>query len=252
MNTRQLNLSNPINGFSGNQINLLKNGRYFSNTPESPNVLSRYLAPDDTGFPVEARVRSYLAVNCSYCHQAGGTAAPAEWDGRPELTLDETGLINGHATNNGGSNSNKLVVPGDLTHSIVYNRVAVKNGFTRMPPLATLEKDQTNISLLREWINRSLPVSRPLQTHTQTGTSGYAASDALAPVLTCPGDGEVHIEFQAAPNQSIQVETSTNLLDWTLWDVPGNQDLPQLGGAASLQGPVIEPRKFFRLKLRDN
>ena len=41
---------------------------------------------------MEARVRSYLAVNCSYCHKTGGTA-PSSWDGRPELTLAQTMLV---------------------------------------------------------------------------------------------------------------------------------------------------------------
>jgi hypothetical protein len=67
-NTRQLNLTNTINGFTGNQIDLLHNHGYFSNIPESSNLLPRHLHPNETQYPLEARVRSYLAVNCSYCH----------------------------------------------------------------------------------------------------------------------------------------------------------------------------------------
>lgn len=252
MNTRQLNLSSPIHGVTANQIDLLKSGQYFSNTPESPNVLSRYLAPDDTGFPIEARVRSYLAVNCAYCHQANGTAAPANWDGRPQLTLAETGLINGIATNNGGSTLNKLVVPGDLTHSIVYNRVAVTNGFTRMPPLATSERDQKNIALLEEWIKFSARAGKPSQLMA-AGDSSVPTAPLKAPTVISGISGKnFHLDFHATTNQSAQVETSTNLVDWTLWDVPGNQDLPQLGGPVRLEGPVSEPQRFFRIKLHDN
>ncbi|RYD72667.1 MAG: hypothetical protein EOP84_22765, partial [Verrucomicrobiaceae bacterium] len=120
-NTRQVNLTNILNGFAGNQLTLLHSAGYFSNTPESPNLLPRHLRPSESNFPVEARVRSYLAVNCAYCHQAGGTASPAALDGRPELLLAQTGLINGAASNNGGNAANKLVVPGDAVHSIVLN-----------------------------------------------------------------------------------------------------------------------------------
>ena len=44
--------------------------------------------------PLEQRARSYFAVNCAYCHQAGGSVG-GFWDGRAHLTLEQTGLING-------------------------------------------------------------------------------------------------------------------------------------------------------------
>lgn len=135
-NTRQLNLTHSPDGFSGNQIALLRDAGYFSNAPESPNVLPRHVRPDETAFSVEARARSYLAVNCAYCHRRAEThqEAPRHGTGRPHLTLAETGLLLGNASNNGGNPANRLIVPGDTLHSIVLNRVAVTNGFTRMPP----------------------------------------------------------------------------------------------------------------------
>jgi hypothetical protein len=134
-NTRQLNFDNGIPGYNGNQLTVLQQAGYFSNNPASPNLLPRHLRPDESAYSVEARVRSYLAVNCSYCHKAGGTAN-ASWDGRPELTLEETGLVNGEAANNGGDPANKLVVPGDTAHSIMLNRVAVTN-FSRLGSTAS-------------------------------------------------------------------------------------------------------------------
>jgi mono/diheme cytochrome c family protein len=280
MNTRQFNLTNIINGFSGNQIDLLKGGQYFSNTPEPPNVLPRHLSPSDTSSTIEARVRSYLAVNCAYCHQPSGTASPSAWDGRHEITLDQTGLINGEATNNGGSSLNKLVVSGDLVRSILYNRVAAVNGFTRMPPLATSELDQQDIALLAEWITQSLPAR---QTYSQWRQEkfGSISSPAGEPMTDADGDGrsneaeflaateplssnsflaptssrtsgQFQLDFTVPVNRSVQVETSSNLVNWTLWNVPGNQGTPQLGGAVSLQGPATDPHQFYRLKLRGN
>lgn len=278
-NTRQLNRSNVLNGFSGNQIELLNTAGYFSNTPEAPNVLPRHLRPDETSYPVEARVRSYLDVNCSYCHATGGTA-PTDWDGRATLTLEETGLINGEAANNGGNSANKLVVPGDTAHSIVYNRVAVANGFTRMPPLATSELDQVSIAMLAEWIGTSLSARQDYdswrldQFGSSTSPEGDPAADPdadgftnrqeflamsqpksgssvpdLSPVMS---NGNILLQFNAPANRSVQVETSNDLFQWSLWDVPGNQGLPQPGGPISLQGPVTESRSFYRLKIREN
>lgn len=283
MNTRQLNLSNTINTRTGNQLNLLKYAGYFSNVPDSPNTLPRHLGPDETGFSPEARVRSYLAVNCAYCHQAGGTAAPAVWDGRPELTLAQTGLINGHATNDGGSSLNKLVVPGDLAHSVIYNRVALTNGFSRMPPLASSELDQRSISLLAEWIGQVLPASRTYEQWSaeklglnlaamtlDLGSNDDPDCDGrsnmeefIANTDPLKGDSfftakpgissnRMYLNFMVPPNRSGQVETSMDLETWKLWDVPGNQGLPQAGGAVTLQGPVANSCEFFRVRLHNN
>jgi mono/diheme cytochrome c family protein len=279
-NTRQLNLTNIINSFAGNQISVLHAGGCFANPPESPNLLPRHLRPDETTYPVEARVRSYLAVNCAYCHKAGGTGAPAMWDGRPELTLDQTGLINGVAANNGGNPANKLVVPGDTVHSIVLNRVAVTNGFTRMPPLGSNELDQTNIALLTDWIAAQLP-NRQTYDQWRLDKFGSPSSPEGEPNEDADGDSRtnrdeflagslpldggsflnaqpvvgtssVTLTFQLPANRSFQVEQSTNLSTWTLWDIPGNGGLPVAGGAVSITGPVAGSECFFRLRIREN
>jgi uncharacterized repeat protein (TIGR03806 family) len=280
MNTRQLNLTHSINGFAGNQLDLLKNSGYFSNIPESPNLLPFHMAHDNASFPVEARVRSYLAVNCAYCHKPGGTATPSAWDGRHEVSLEQTGLINGIATNNGGSTLNKLIVPADTNRSVIYNRVAVSNGFTRMPSLGSNELDLKNIALLSEWIGQSLPAKKTYQQWRQQAF-GSSVSAQGEPGYDADGDGQTNqeeflaatnplsgtsyftatpgwngdqfkLEFNAPLNQSIRAEISPNLRDWTLWDVPGNHGLPRPGGAVTLQGPVSESNHFFRLKLNDN
>lgn len=279
-NTRQLNCSALMNGVAGNQLTHLQNAGYFSNTPESPNVLPRHLRPDETDYPIEARVRSYLAVNCAYCHQAGGTGAPAMWDGRPEITLDQTGLIHGVAAGNGGNPANKLVVPGDTLHSIVLNRMAVANGFTRMPPLGSNELDQTNIALLTDWIANTLPARqtydqwRLAQFGSSTSPEGDAVFDAdndgggnhaeflagtaplnggsfLRPQVELLGN-TVTVAFEVPANRSVQILTSTDLMNWSLWDTPGNHGLPLPGGLLYISGPALGPRQFFQLQLRDN
>ena len=278
-NTRQLNRAENMNGYIGNQLSLLQSAGYFNNTVESPNLLPRHFRPDETTVPSEARARSYLAVNCAYCHKAGGTAAPAAWDGRHELTLDATGLINGTATNNGGSALNKLIVPGDTTHSVVLNRIALTNGFTRMPPLGSNELDSTNIALLTDWITNSLPTR---QTYADWRLAQFASSTSPAGDPTADPDGDgfanaaeflaltnpssgasftmpttsaaagnVTLSFTVPANRSALIETSSNLAAWSLWDVPGNSGNAQPGGAMSLSGPMQLPLQFFRLRLQE-
>jgi glucose/arabinose dehydrogenase/mono/diheme cytochrome c family protein len=275
-NTRQINAVNNINGFSGNQLTLLQNGGYFSNTVPSPNLLPRFLQPSETQYPVEARVRSYFAVNCAYCHQAGGSGP--SWDGRPQLTLAQTGLIGGSAgiVLNAGD---ELVVPGNVTNSIVYNRMAVTNGYSRMPPLASNELDQTDIALVQNWITNTLPneqtysqwhqamFNAPVPTPSDqnadsdgTGQSNYlkflAGLNPFNGGIFAPGvsisNGNASISFNVPANRSVLVETSTDLVNWTPWDVPGNGGIPQQGGLNIMTGVALGPRMFFQVGIQGN
>jgi hypothetical protein len=274
--TRQLNMVNNINGFAGNQLTVLQSAGYFSNTVPSPNLLPRFLQPSETNYPVEARVRSYFAVNCAYCHQAGGIGP--SWDGRPQLTLAQTGLISGSASIvlNAGD---ELVVPGDTTHSIVYNRMAVTNGYSRMPPLASSELDQTDIALLQNWITNTLPTE---QTYNQwhqaefnapaptpsdenadldgSGQTNYLKflaglnpfnGSRFTPGVSISG-GNASISFNVPANRSVLVETSTDLVNWTPWDVPGNAGIPQAGGLTIMTGVALGPQMFFQVSIQGN
>lgn len=274
-NTRQLNLENTIAGYAGNQIDFLEIHEYLSNSPESPNVLPRHLRPEETGFPSEARVRSYLAVNCGYCHAGATGTAPSAWDGRHEPTLDETGLIMGEATTSVAPY--KLVVPGDTAHSVVLQRIAGGNGFSRMPPLATREPDSANISLVADWINQSLPNR---QSYNQWRLEKFASTTSPEGAKTMDADGDGianHSEFLAGThplngasllipqmsllsgqaslnftipaNRSVQVEKSTDLTNWSLWDIPANDGLAQPGGSSTFSGPAEDGSQFYRLKI---
>jgi len=279
-NTRQLNRANTINGFSGNQLTLLRNAGYLANDPGSPNILPRHVRPDETDYSLEARVRSYLAVNCSYCHRQGGTVAGANWDGSANLTLAQTGLINGTATNNGGSSLNKYIVPGDTTHSIVLNRMAVANGFTRMPPLGSNELDQTNIALVQEWINQTLPEHltydewRLAEFGSSSSTESESSADPdgdgqtnqqefvantdprspasfLATQLSADGSN-ITLTLNVPEGRSAFIEVSSDLNAWALWNIPGNNGLPLASGPVSFSGPASGAKQFFRLRLQDN
>lgn len=278
-NTRQLNLANDILGHTGNQLTTLRQQGYLANEPGSPNLLPRHLRPDEEDYSVEARVRSYLAVNCSYCHKTGGTA-PASWDGSPELLLAQTSVINGTANNNGGDAANKLVVPGDTAHSIILNRVAVTNGFTRMPPIGSNVIDTANVALLTDWINGELddlttydewrisnfepdndPAGAPgmdpdgdgvtNQDEYLAGTSPLDGSSALRPLMTS-ADEALTLSFSLPANRSFKIHASQNLQQWTPWDIPGNQGLPVKGGPIQFTVPQTDPMKFFRIEVSGN
>lgn len=269
-NTRQLNMDGT-GELAGNQLTALDRQGYLTRNPGSPHLLPRHLRPDETGWSTEARVRSYLAVNCAYCHQT-----PGSWDGRPDLTLTQTNLVNGIATNNGGDPLRRLVVPGDPERSILLHRVAGSGGFNRMPPLGSDQVDTSAVSLITSWIQgeltsrstygswRSLrlsasPDGEPEADADHDGSSNYqeflAGTDptnggsAFRPRLS---GYPLALRFDVPVNRSFRIETSESLGGWSPWDIPGNQALPVAGGTYEFAIPTHETRRFFRVELLEN
>ena len=188
--------------------------------------------------------------------------------------------MNGEASNNGGDPANKLVVPGDTLHSIVLNRVAATNGFTRMPPIGSNVIDATNVALLTEWIEGELdelatyeewraanfepdedPAGAPgmdpdgdgrtNEDEFLAGTAPLDGTSALRPSLTREGE-VVTLNFALPANRSFRIDVSDDLEQWTPWDIPGNQGLPVGGGTLEISQPVADALKFFRLEVSGN
>lgn len=245
-NTRQLNKTFTIQNITGNQIDLLAAAGYLGNTPDPSSGLAFHLRPDEAAYPLEARVRSYLAVNCSYCHQPGGSGT--SWDGRPELTLEQTGMVSGNSTTalNPGD---KLIVPGDPDHSVILSRISATHGYTRMPPLGSNVVDQSGIDLLTAWIGSELP-NRPLYdqwratffaaldpagdktadadgdgmsnyTEYLLGSSPLSGSGSWQAQIANDADG-LSLGFLRKAHRIYSIETSADLNTWELWNVPEN------------------------------
>jgi hypothetical protein len=51
----------------------------------------------------------------------------------------------------------RLIVPGDVAHSVVYNRIAEAHDYSRMPPVGSSVIDLEGAKLLNDWIQASLP-----------------------------------------------------------------------------------------------
>ena len=107
-------------------------------------------------YSLEARARSWIDVNCSYCHQDGGNV-PATWDGLAHTALFDTGMVNGIVGGGVFHPADRLLVPGQEEHSVIVHRAAARNGYTRMPPLASSAIDEIGVQLLIDWIEGELP-----------------------------------------------------------------------------------------------
>ena len=278
-NTRQLNKTNTLNGATGNQIDLLNSAGYFNSAPPAAHFLPAFANATNSNYSLEYRVRSYLAVNCVQCHQPGG-AGPPSWDARPWLTLAQTMIVNGlPVANNGNNPANKIIVPGDPDHSVMLLRLENTNGFSRMPPLATHVLDPNAISLVQNWIANELPshltyaqwlAQFPTLSGANTNSTADADGDGANNYLEYltgtnptnaasywkPGiaanTSQVSLGYRAPANLGIVIETSSNLLNWTTWNVPGNDPMFALLSSTNvLVGTVStnQPLQFFRAKI---
>lgn len=278
-NTRQLNAPGAIAEMPGNFISLLDAAGYLTGLTDDPTKLPRHLRPDENTYSLEARVRSYLDVNCAYCHQASGTGG-GTWDGRAHLSLAQTGLINGRPVDAPIGPSDLLVTPGYAHSSILYNRTAAANGYSRMPPIATNEIDFEGTQLLADWITGEV---QPHTSYAQWRMAWFGddASPEGAPGANPdddPGDNEfewltntnpnnpashwqpvlrieensVALDFSGLGNRSLRILHSENLADWSDWPVPGNDGQPlNPAGLHTLQGPAAFDQEFFRFEIRE-
>lgn len=276
--TPQLNHDGEIEGSGGNLLALLFSSGYLDQDPGDPAALPRHLGPEEDKYSLEARVRSYLDVNCAYCHQDQGVE-PQSWEGDFELTMAQTGLINGMAAGDLQDPADRLVVPGNPNDSIVLSRVAGSNGYARMPPLATNELDEANIELLTEWINKEAtdevtygdwrkarfgdvtsPGGDPQAdpdfdrydnfSEWLARTDPREARDFPATILRKNGDA-LEIDLPGLADRRVVVERSTDLSHWLRWAVPGNDGIPRnpAHGPHLLSAPAKDEGEYFRFRI---
>jgi len=276
--TRQLNRTGTLGGQSGNYLELLANAGYFSNAPTQFNTLPKFHTPTDTSATLETRARSWLAVNCSYCHQAGGTGIGA-FDMRPELSLTQSTMIDAHV-GNVQAGDHKALVRGFNDKSVIWNRLSASGGYTRMPPLATAVIDPEGTQVVLDWINSM--ASRQTYAEWRLAQFGSGISPEGQPTNDADGDGilnqdeflaltdpeeaastlrpgisvssgNVAIQFPNLQGRRVQVQTTTDFTSWSLWNVPGNDGSPAAPSNPTRQFvvPLDGQRRFFRLSVEE-
>ena len=160
--TRQLNVPVSV-GSSGtvNQLLGLTGLGVFSPGFSSVAGLPRLSRPLDESVPLEHRFKSYTDANCAYCHHAGGPGR-GDWDGRFEVPLADSGIVNGAVTGDLGITNAFVVAPGDPARSILYRRIADMAGPQQpaeyhMPPLSTHQRYDAGVQLVSRWITSLAP-----------------------------------------------------------------------------------------------
>jgi hypothetical protein len=147
--------------------------------------------------------------------------------------------------------------------------VALTNGFTRMPPIGSSELDQVGITLLTNWITQLAT----RQTYDQWRTLHFGNDPNGAPQLDFDNDGltneheyllgdsfrlestasgpNAHFSLTLPPNRLFQIETSSDLQTWQLWNAPGNQGVPSSSTTTTFQAPLSDLTRFFRMIVRE-
>jgi uncharacterized repeat protein (TIGR03806 family) len=158
--TRQLNGDFTYSdGVTDNQLRAWNHIHLFDTNVDEADIprFTRLVAVTDQSAPLELRARSYLDANCSQCHRPGG--AEAFFDTRFDTPLEKQALLNGPVANPLGISGAKIIVPGDVSKSVLFHRVSIVGNF-QMPPLARNVTDTNAIPVLAAWIN-SLPRIAP-------------------------------------------------------------------------------------------
>jgi hypothetical protein len=153
LSSRQLALERAYPAARDHQVRALGHAGYLSSAPSERELrsLPRLVAIDDGKAALEARVRSYLDVNCAPCHRPEGTRA--RFDARLVTPLHAAGIVNGEAVDPLGVPGARVVKPHDLGASVLLMRMyAVGMQGLAMPPVGKLQADHKAAEAVRQWI----------------------------------------------------------------------------------------------------
>jgi uncharacterized repeat protein (TIGR03806 family) len=277
-NTAQLNRSRLYQTFRTNQIGALAAANFFNNPPPDLLGLRSLMAETNSTVSRTYRVKSYLAANCVYCHQPGGSSLSA-WDARLTTPLSLAKIINGALANTMGDPTNRVVVPGDPAHSALLKRIAVR-GKDQMPPLASNVVDQKAIDLITAWIREDLPGYESYQQWADRHFAGQSGVDN-SPEADPDEDGvtnyseylinadpmsrtnrfevnmtltnsNVSLSFTQPANRGILIDSTVDVTNpsWEFLKIPDNFiSFPAAGTSRTVLDYLQSSQKFYRLRV---
>lgn len=108
--------------------------------------------PHDSDQDLDARARSYLAINCAHCHRRGG-GGTARIEFPVTHQLEQTNAVDQKATQGDfGIPDGKVISPQNRYYSVLYYRMGTV-GRGRMPHLGSTECDEQGLKLIGDWID---------------------------------------------------------------------------------------------------
>lgn len=283
-NTVQMNRDRVDGALTQNQIAAFSAAGYFTEPVQSVNQLRALPALTNEFASLESRARAYFEANCAMCHQ------PSEgigfFDSRVHTPLSQAGIVNGDINNDFGNPLNRLLVPGDPTHSMLLTRIA-SDGPGRMPPVSSSVVDTQGVALVTAWINQltgyqtfeefqlasfgstNAPDTGPGEDFDGDGASnwlewltGTDATDefdfwsvegSLSNVAESGVPPTFTVQFERIANVGFEVQWTTSIVQnlWVPLDTPANR--PSFS-SENLQEEILDPdagadEKFWRVRV---
>jgi len=149
--SEQLNKDVSYTNATDNQLRSLNHIGLFNYNIGAPSQYPA-LSALDSDASLEKRARSYLASNCSFCHQANGPT-PVGMDFRYSTTLAAMNAINIEPQSNLDISNARIIAPGNKTRSLVYVRMNSRNPDIQMPPLGSSMVHGEGVSVIGQWID---------------------------------------------------------------------------------------------------
>ena len=146
----QLNREFHFETGTTNYLSALVSAGYFSNSVPRVESLKRSVGIGEVEASVGWRARSWLSANCASCHRPGGVGG-GRFDARLSTPTELTGLVGGALVSLTTDPADRLIVPGDVVHSEILDRVT-KRGTGQMPPIGTTIVDVEGADVVSEWI----------------------------------------------------------------------------------------------------
>ena len=269
-NTAQMNRDCAYGSVTTNQIRALATAGFFDNAPTNARTLYALATVNDASVSRTYRVKSYLAANCSFCHQPGSSTYAA-WDGRITTPLSQASIVYGPLLNSAGPGT-KVITPGDTNLSAIITRMR-STTTDRMPPIGTSVVDVDAVKLINDWVMQDLPAMEWYDAWAARvipggidaardadpdgdGVSNYAeflmGSDPLSAnnsgTFKLPGAIQIH---QPA-NRGIIIETTDEMppTGWSVLDHPQNLlTFPAVAVDRSISNPTTGAHKYFRFRV---
>ena len=143
-----------------NQIATLEHIGLFDTPHPAPEVTGKYPTPTNAADgTIEARARSYMHANCSFCHQPQGIGGGSMDFRFATPTGDIKACDANPASGDLGIAGLKILKPGDPTKSAISVRTHALDA-KRMPPLATSVVDKDGVGVIDDFI-KSLTTCPP-------------------------------------------------------------------------------------------
>lgn len=149
--SEQLNKQKAFSDATDNQLRTLNHIGLFNYNIGTPTQYPALSALDSSA-SLDVRARSYLASNCSFCHQPNGPT-PVAMDFRFATAQSSMHAVGVNPSKNLGVSGAKIIAAGAKEQSIVYLRMNSRVTGTQMPPLGSSVIDADAVDVMGQWID---------------------------------------------------------------------------------------------------